>query len=111
MSELGGGLTLNDLSDSEFRARSVFKGIEESTPNLAPPGPIKIPELMINKSTGEEQYASLGTVFKMWGYEVLEAIEMAEIQSQFAWGEHLTGNKLGEYMAPNSVTAAYYKPA
>ena len=39
----------------------------------------------------------------------LEAIEMDEIQSQFAWGERLKVNKLGEYMAPNSVAAAYFQ--
>ena len=49
---------------------------------------------MLNKFTGEEQYASLGTGFKQCGYTFLEAMEMAEIQSQFAWGEHLGVNKL-----------------
>uniref|UniRef100_A0AAV1TSE8 Uncharacterized protein n=1 Tax=Peronospora matthiolae TaxID=2874970 RepID=A0AAV1TSE8_9STRA len=34
---------------------------------------------------------------------------MVEIQSQLAWGERLKVNKLGEYMAPNSVAAAYFR--
>uniref|UniRef100_M4BE52 RxLR effector candidate protein n=1 Tax=Hyaloperonospora arabidopsidis (strain Emoy2) TaxID=559515 RepID=M4BE52_HYAAE len=102
VSEHGGGLILNELGGSGFGEKSVFKGRADNTPigrqlvykspNLAPPGAINIPKLMVNKFTGEEQYASLGTGFKQWGYTFLEAIEMAEIQSQFAWGERLNAN-------------------
>ena len=67
VSELDGGVTLNEFGDSGFGALTVFKGRAENTPigrhsvyespNLASPGSIKVPKIMFNKFTGEEQYA------------------------------------------------------
>ena len=89
VSEHGGGLILNELGGSGFGAKSVFKGRADNTPigrhsvykssNLAPPVATKLLNLIINKFTGEEQYTSLGTGFKQWGYTFLIPIEMAEI--------------------------------
>uniref|UniRef100_A0AAV1TTG9 Uncharacterized protein n=1 Tax=Peronospora matthiolae TaxID=2874970 RepID=A0AAV1TTG9_9STRA len=57
-SELGGGLTLNELGDSGFGAKNVLKGRGENTPigrhsvykspNMAPSGTNKIPKLVID---------------------------------------------------------------
>ncbi|KAJ0392444.1 hypothetical protein ATCC90586_011206 [Pythium insidiosum] len=115
-SEFGMRLTLNELGESKFAVKSVFKeragqaaGQIHAPQQPAPTGMIKIPKLMINKFSGVEQYVGLGSGFKQWGFTFLEAIEMAELQSQFTWSERLKVHKLGEYMEPMSVAATYYQ--
>ncbi|CAI5719932.1 unnamed protein product [Peronospora farinosa] len=72
---------------------------------FGPSGGVTIPKLNIQNFNGAEIYAGLGAGFKQWAYLFIEAIEVTELSSGFAWTERLKVNKLGEHM---EVHAASY---